>query len=228
VAFLQIPIITLPLWRHVLILGVIQGTWRFFIYIVLFSAILIGTARTPIARKAATAIVCLWTIGAVLPVLLAIYNVHLYHHETPTGGEPPEYIPVYSLHAGPAFDSMLTNHVNDPHVLPMGFLGKDEYIHAQTIGPVEEHYEILLHSTRSMTFHRFYWPAWRLYVNDRPIRSWPDSIGRAQAQLPAGKYEATWKIETSSLEMYGKGLSIAALTCIVVILGVSMARKRVT
>jgi hypothetical protein len=61
------------LWNIFPPLRLVQFPWRFYPLILLFGCIVVGTARTPLMKLAATWVSAVWIIGAVLPMILVVF-----------------------------------------------------------------------------------------------------------------------------------------------------------
>ena len=94
--------------------------------------------------------------------------------------------------------------------------------------PTSQLIDVNLTGAHRVTFHRFYWPMWHLFVQNAALRTWPDSIGRTVADLPGGHYQATWKLEKSWQERAGYWISgLALIVCAVMGIGLLRSRVRV-
>jgi hypothetical protein len=118
----------------------------------------------------------------------------------------------------------MKRHQND--VPALASLSGNERVELAAQSLTSETFEATLKSPRTVTFHRFYWPAWRLYSNGQELKTWPDSIGRATADLPAGNYEAIWKLERSPLEQAGLWVSVLTVAGIIAIMAAGRVRRR--
>jgi hypothetical protein len=204
----------------------IQGTWRFYIDIVLFCALVVGIASSEELVQASRKIVYLWTLAAIPLMFLIIFNFHLYPHHPLDFSEPAEYVPIYALSNHRELDSILRSHATD---LPLcaSYLESGEHLKQIVNLPYLQKYDVVLLSTRNTISHRFYWPAWHLYANAKEIKTHPDSIGRATALLPAGHYTIEWKLERLPLEMAGLWVSGISWTGILLLSGIGLVRRRV-
>ncbi len=225
VALLEIPPLSRPLWGMVQPFMLIQGCWRFYIHFVLMGTVLVALAATPGMKKVAQAICWVVIVGAIGPVVLVVFNLHLYSHGNGPGGDPTEYLPIYTIHAQKLGYQELKVHAFDPMVLTD--LKAGERIEFDTLEPTSQDIIASLNYPHTVTFHRFYWPYWHLYINGNEIPSRPDSIGRAIAILPAGNHTATWQLERSPLERDGLWVSGISGVSVLLFLAGSSLKKRV-
>ncbi len=220
IVVLEVPPIGRPLLTKMPLLELVQGTWRFYIDVVLLGACVVGIARTAAMQKAARQIIWIWSAGALLPAVLIVLNLHLGTHQVGPAVDPPEYHPIY-VHAG---DSVLEGAKDG-----IEFATGRGYIRPITEKPDREDDSVSSSSAGLVTFHRFYWPAWHLYANGRELKTSPDSIlGLARAELPAGDYEMTWKLERTPLETAGLLISGMAWGGVLLTVGIGLAQRRVT
>jgi hypothetical protein len=222
IALLEIPPLSHPLWGMMQPFMLIQGCWRFYIHFVLMGMAAVAIAATPGMKRVAQAICCVFIVGAIGPVLLVIFNLHLYSHGNGPGGDPTEYLPIYTIHAQKVGFQVLREHASDSSIL--SDFQNDEHIEVGKPNPTSQNIIMSLNRIHLVTFHRFYWPYWHFYVNGNETPSHPDSIGRAAAMLPAGHYTATWQLERSPVEQ--TGIWISALTVAGIILWGVRGRHR--
>jgi hypothetical protein len=222
IIFLGIPVISVPFWRFLPPLPLIQDSWRFYSYGLLFVVVMLAIASSPMMRKASLAIVWMWAIGALVPILLVTFHVHLYQHFERPSGVATEYLTNNAVSRDSVVSTM-KRHENDAPALAVLF--ENERLELTGQSPTSDTLDVSLHSPRRIAYHRFYWPAWHLYVNGQELGNWPDSIGRATAYLPAGTYQAHWELERSPLELAGLWVSGLAATGIIGIAVVWRMRK---
>ncbi len=182
IGLLEIPPFSKPLWGMVQPFMLIQGCWRFYIHFVLMGTVVIAIAATPGMQRVARAICWVFIVGAIGPALLVIFNLHLYSHGNGPGGDPTEYLPIYTIHAQTVGFQALRKHAFDS--LTLSDVQNDERIEVDKPNPTSQNVTTDLNRAHLVTFHRFYWPYWHLFVNGNEIHSNPDSIGRATAILP--------------------------------------------
>ncbi|MDP4200299.1 MAG: hypothetical protein Q8922_10265 [Bacteroidota bacterium] len=220
--FLETPFLSWTVWYHILILELTVGAERYYIQLVLFAAVIIGIARSPNLLRASSAIVWVWTIGALFPALLILFNVHLFSHLDAPLHDPTEYLPAYTVREGDLH--LLRDHQQDPMILA-DFAPGDTVI-SREWRPVLEQYDASLRQPVVATFHQFYWPQWHLYMNDREIRSTFDSLGRAKVLLPAGHYQLSWQLQRSPLERAGIWVSSLTFLGVAIAAGGSLVQRR--
>jgi hypothetical protein len=222
VAFLGIPVISVPFWKFLPPLPLIQDSWRFYSYGLLFVVVMVGIGTSSMLRKASRAIVWLWVLGAFVPIVLVVFHIHLYQHFERPSNVATEYLTTYAVSRDSIVPTM-QRHEHDAPALAMLF--ENERMELAGQSPTADTLHVSLRSPRRIAYHRFYWPAWHLYANSELLRTWPDSIGRATADLPAGTYQASWELERSPLELAGLWISGFAATGIIGIAAVGRMRK---
>lgn len=223
---LEIPAIGRPVFSYVPVIELVQGTWRFYIDIVLLASCIVGIASSAALQRAAKQIIGIWIAGAMFPMALILMNIHISAHQQTQSTEPPEYAPIYTLKDHGKLESALS-HLNNMAPIVTGSRDGESVIIPIVNGPNREEYSVNFGSPSTVTFHRFYWPAWRLYTNGREILSRPDSLGRAVANFPAGQYRAVWQLERSPLEDAGIWISGIAWAGLAAVSGISLARRYV-
>lgn len=209
IALLELPFLSHLLWGHVQPFMLIQGCWRFYIQFVVAASVIVAIARTSVMKRIARAISWVWILGAIGPILLVILNFHLYPHSSGPGGDPTEYLPVYTINALTEGYQSIEKHQFNPNVIAVLKPGED--ITTVWQGPTTEKVTAQLKQLTPVVFHQFYWPYWHLIRNGSDIPSHPDSLGRAVADLPAGNYMATWNLEVAPMEKAGRWISLLAL-----------------
>ena len=186
--------------------------------------------------RAARDIAWVWALGAIGPATLLVFSLHFFAHTSRPLEDPLEYRPIYSAPNDefisrlpgrdadfvPVIDEM--TRIYAPHKTDLSALcdslGDRERIVRTISKPYSEEFQVSLRSPRKVTFHRFFWPAWHLYLDDRSstvgdpsstggreIISRPDSIGRAASILPKGEYTLRWQLEKMPLELSGLWIS---------------------
>jgi hypothetical protein len=222
ILLLDLPI-SIPVWRYVPIVSLVQGPWRFYIFVVVLLAILIGISQHPKLHRLIVGTISIWMIGALIPIMLVIFDFHVYTHHITVSLDPSEYLPagatdsVFASNMPERFLPVLEHLSPLPCSIILPPLSPQEYCTRWSFGAMAETFLVSLQTPRVATFHRFQWPAWHLYVNDRRINSIPDSMGRATAILPAGSYIATWQLERTPLEQGGLWISGITLVGMVAI-----------
>ena len=240
--FLEMPYISLPVWRYIPVFKLIQFGWRFYPHFVLFSSAIVAVAATMSIRGAAHRVTWIWAIGAIGPAMLITFSLHLFAHSSRPLEDAIEYRPINSMpndnfikrlppNQAVFFPvSVEMNRIYSPHEQDSpaiaDYQDREQVLRTISKASLEE-YQVRLTGSRMVTFHRFYWPAWHLYVNDQEIPSHPDSIGRAAANLPAGHYTATWKLERTPLETAGLWISGITWIGVLIFVGIGLIHSRV-
>jgi hypothetical protein len=252
--YLEIPYISLPVWRYIPVFKLIQFGWRFYTHFVLFAAVIVAVALSVSMLRVAKGIVWAWTLGVLGPAILIVFSLHIFEHSSRPLEDAIEYRPIYTkpddnfiarLPKEKAIFFAVTDEMNRVYVPrqaepPAATDFQDgERIARKVSKPYLEEYDATLHGSREVTFHRFYWPAWHLYVDDRSstvddrsstddreIMSRPDSIGRATATLPQGHYKIRWRLEKTPLESAGFWISRLTLCGIALAAVTDLFRRR--
>jgi hypothetical protein len=222
---LEIPPIGRPVLSSVPMINLIQGTWRFYLDVVLLVSCVIGIARSEPLRQAGTQIIWIWLVGAIFCMIPILLHFHFSQHQETHLMDPPEYAPIYTLKNHDSLETCFSHFTN------IGPIMSDSNIDGSTITlnrNSAEQQEYILNARRPMrvTFHRFYWPAWHLYASDREIISHPDSLGLTTAVLPAGNYTATWQLERTPLERAGLWISGIAWAGLILMWGIGLGHRR--
>jgi hypothetical protein len=213
-------------------LQLIQFPWRFYSQLLLFGVLIVGTARSRAVMRAAKWISGLWIAGAMLPVIFVVFNLHLFPHFDSPVTEATEFLPIFfnPLNATKGMDIKTSlDHSLQPHTSDSPALGNfnpKENVQRNIVEPYHETYSVVLQTPHTVTFHRFYWPYWHLYVNGSEIISCPDSLGRATAILPSGEYAATWQLERTPLEYAGLWISGIAWIGLILMWGIGLGLRR--
>ncbi len=222
VFLLDLPI-SLPVWRHIPLFSLIQGPWRFYICIVMLFAMVIGIFQTPKLRRLIVGTISIWMLCALLPITIVLLDYHVYAHHVTVDVDPAGFLPagatasVFASNTPERFLPALEHLSLLPCSIASPPLSAQEYCTRSSFAATTETFHISLRTPRVATFHRFQWPAWHLYANEREITSIPDSMGRATAILPAGSYIATWQLERSLLEQAGlwiSGITLAGMVAV--------------
>jgi hypothetical protein len=234
--FAVIIILDLPwcysIWNRFAPLQIVVFNWRFYSFILLLTAILVGIARTKTLQRGAQAIVALWTIAALGQSFLVLFNLHIASHFDRAPEEASEYRPAYVLPSPKdpfnLFDTLATlygPHRNDSPIFNR--TSSIEHISLMDAKPDVMTYNALLESAKTITFHRFLWPTWHLRRNGTEIPTLRDSLGRAIATLPSGHYTFRWQLERTPLETAGFWISGFAWCGVIITSGIGLVRTRV-
>ncbi|GEM_PF-1533813 len=233
ILFLDLFPLSAIVWNHFSPLDLVQFPWRFYPLMLLFGTLIVGLAQTPIVERIAKWVTAVWVLGAILPIVLVVFSMHIFAPFERPLEDATEYLPIYfnppvPEHGGgirEAVDRMIGPHASDSAAI--GIFSNTESIRSTLEAPYLEEFKVMFEKSDAVTFHRFYWPFWHLYVNGSEIPSRPDSLGRATATLPAGRYRATWKLERTPLETAGLWISGFAWSGIIVYGGIGFVRNRV-
>ncbi len=220
VLFLDFSPLSAWLWNSPLF-HLIQIPWRFYPQLLLFATVVVGIAYSGSLRLGAKAIIWLSALGLILPIAVVLSSWHSLDRPP---AEDDAYAPRSSIPSD-NLEAMILSHQQDPFALTD--LHDGEEIRGIPGIPYSGKFNVAFQTVHSITFHRFYWPYWHLYVNGNEIPSRPDSIGRATAVLPAGRYSADWQLERTPLETAGLWISGIAWSGVVIFWGIGLARRHV-
>jgi hypothetical protein len=221
---LEIPVLSHPLWGWVQPFILIQGVWRFYINTLLLGVVIVAKAERDAMCRAASIISWLWIAGAILPAMLVVFNLHVFSHTEGPGGDPTEYLPIYTLPVQKQGIAELERHADEPRFIAT--LQGNEHLDLVRAEPTSSEIDAQLTQARCIVFHRFFWPAWHLYSDGIELPSKPDSMGRATAWIPAGHHTLRWKLEMFPMERAGRWVTGATIFLLVSILGINFFRHR--
>ena len=225
ILFLEFAPISAPLWDSFVVLQLIQGSWRFYILFVLFTAAFVALANTQRHFAAAKLILWTWGIASIPLALLLLFNVHLTpHHEGPLLDEK-EYAPVYTLKDRDTLNQTLSLAAAS---FAQGWFGPGErgQVRRTASNPSSDEYSVTIPVSEAVRFPRFYWPSWRLAIDSQPVLSHPDSLGFATAVLPQGSHVARWTQTKTPIEQAGMWISSITASVGILALGVGWMQRR--
>jgi len=223
---LEVPAISRPIWLGAPILHLIQGVYRFYIVLVLLVSCFVAVASSRPIRSAASAILTVWGVAAMVPLAVVLFQLHFNPHVDPDAVDPPEYATIYAPANRYVLEAMVLRHEGDaPALLDSEGTAGDRIQPDDSIA--HDRFTVSLSEKRLVTFHRLYWPGFHLCARGQEIASQPDSIGRATAIFPAGKYTATWELIRSPLETAGLWISGPAWIGVLIFWGIGLVRTRV-
>ena len=223
---LEVPILSRSIWLDAPILHLIQGVYRFYIVLTLLASCVVAVAASRQMRSAATAIVTVWALASIVPLLIVIFQLHFNPHANPDAVDPPEYATKYAPKNRYVLEAMVLRHKDDPPAMLDSTGAPADRIQLED-SQYHDRFKVSIFHERRVTFHRLYWPAYHLIANGRRIASFPDSIGRATAVLPAGKYEVKWELVHTPLEIAGLWISGLAWGGVLLFWGIGFVRRRV-
>ncbi len=229
IVFLQIPVVSLPIWEHVPGFDLIQGGWRFYIDVVILVSILVAVARHTFMQRAMTFVATIWALGSIYPIFLVMLHIHpSKHFDGRPNFDAPEYASVFTKFVVSAtLEDLVDRHASEPELLPWGNITPSESFLAHPRLATSQTLDLNFTQPHRVTFHRSYWPAWHLYVPDSQLKVWPDSIGRMVADLPSGKYTAEWRLQKSWQERAGYWISGLTLLGMMLCSGIGRYRRGV-
>ena len=220
VLFLDYSPLSAWLWNSQLF-SLIQIPWRFYPLLLLFATIFVGIASSVLLKYAAKGIILVCAAGLILPVAGVLSSWHSINW---IPEEDNAYAPNSPINSD-NIQQIVDSHQWDQNALTN--FQKAETIKYVSNAPYEDEFEAGFLTPHAITFHRFYWPYWHLYVNGSEITSHPDSIGRAVAELPAGHYAAIWRLERTPLERAGLWISGTACSGVLIFSGIGLIQMRV-
>jgi hypothetical protein len=220
ILFLDCSPLSAWLWNSPLF-HLIQIPWRFYPNLLLFTMVLVGVASSTTLQRAAKGVLWITALSLILPIAGVLSSWHYIDR-------PPEedlaYAPA-SLISSNNIQSVINAHRSDPDA--ESDLQAQEEIRIVSNTFYDEKFETVLLTPHIVTFHRFYWPYWHLYANGSEIPSHSDSIGRATALLPSGRYIAEWRLERTPLQRAGFWISGIAWAGVILFWGIGIVRMRV-
>jgi hypothetical protein len=200
--FLETPYLSLPVWRYVKIISLIQGVWRFYIDVLLLAACVVAAATTVRMTRAANLITGVLILGAVLPAILVVTSYHIGPHYAPRPGDPLEYLPARASEASIPLPRRVA--VDPP-------LDASESVRVGASGPID--IRVAAHLERAHTIHlpTFYWRAWHAHEGAATLAMTSDTNGMIQLVIPQGEHRIAVDLERSASERAGLWISGIAL-----------------
>ncbi len=111
--------------------------------------------------------------------------------------------------------------MSDPPAILLGLTLPGDSIGLISKAPTEWKFSVRLDRAASVRFHQFYWPYWKLYKDSNEIPLTPDPNGFVNAELPAGNYSISLKLERSQIENTGSVTSIFGCSMLAILLAIS-------
>jgi len=210
---LNIPYLTLPLWRHFLPLQLIQFTFRFDILILFFGCALLSLPRAKSKRSVMDSAAILWCVAGIALVAMNVLGLRPHGPKpTYTHYDPAEYAPIYTSTDVQQVIRFADQHEHDRYAVPLSSLSADESVHGTPSPEAGGVIDCSLDSSRTIVAHSFYWPYWQCLVDGNNIHCYPANDGRLLVDLPRGKYRAVITMKRSEAEIVGSWISIVALS----------------
>lgn len=206
IAFLQTPVLSVPVWHALPPLKLLQGSWRLYITVVLSAAVVVALIHTSRFRRLSNAFVALIAFGTFLPSVVVILNVHLSEHLEPAGDDPLEYLPKTALFGVAPQPTLQADSLRsvEPAL-------SNERITLQEHGADLLQYEVRFTRPHSVTLPFYEWPLMRFFVADRALGPERDPSGYVRLQLPSGSYPLQLRVIRSEAENIGSLISLVSL-----------------
>jgi len=207
--FLQIPIVSVPIWKYFPLFNLIQFSTRFSVLLcigipIAYLAIPTGKSRTLMLLS--MMVLMLFCYKKSVPGLEASWAEKPIDPNGVIARDPPEYQPIS---AGTDFLGQHTAAIRDttaPEIVASNLQPGDSIsIKRRLLDETDFHAH--LSRPTAVQFHRLYWPTWKLSAEYGALSLGHDSIGRIIARLPAGDYDATLQIALSPIERTGEWVS---------------------
>lgn len=223
VAALQLPVVSLPLWRHIPLLQFIQVPWRLYIGLVLAMSIVVAIVRSPRAIRLSAVGVIVLAIGSLAATSLPLFNLHFFSHWVSKDADPPEYLSARAslevvhqpeVPAGERWSAAIDQ--GQPNEL-VRLLNSDAYSRV---------YSVTLAADRRVHFRQLYWKEWRFFAAGHEISGFEDDSGYHAALLPAGSYTLAFRLVNPASEERAAVVSIGSASFALGLFAVLLVRRR--
>jgi hypothetical protein len=226
---IQFPPIGDLLFYRVQVFELIQFVWRFYILILLLLALWYGllqhsngvaavpSTRLLFQRRTLSAVTLCFSLITIVCCVIALADLRVHPrvpHWTPF--DPPEYASIYASDDPNTVIRVAKEHAHDPFVQVGRTLDSNEVIRWRQGDPKHVSFAVTLTQPARIALHQFSWPLWRLVASGSAIPLGTDSLARATAILHAGEYTADLKLERSTEERIGNGISLTTLGLLIV------------
>jgi hypothetical protein len=208
--FLAIPYLTLPIWQNLLIMQLVQFTYRFDFLIVFWACVAAafwdGDRRERILKWT----LALWCVAGVglagindlgLKLHLAVVSYTIY--------DPAEYAPACATRDVAGVIQFATQHAHDDYATPSPALTAGEHLSAMRKPEGGGVLQCKFVAPHTIVLHTFYWPNWKFTIAGREIPSAPIRDGRLSVVLPAGEYTADLSLVRLPIEKQSGNASLA-------------------
>jgi hypothetical protein len=221
--FFQIPFLSAPLWHVIPGMPFVQFSWR-------WNGILL-LAIAAIFMKGRTSIVHCVIIGLALTTILSELTLSrniFVRPPLPINSfrmDAPEYAPKWASNDPYEVIGIAKRRMSDPPAILMGLTLPGDSIGLVSRSPVEWKFSVKLDRAVPVRFHQFYWPYWKLYKDSTEILLAPDPNGFTSAELPAGQYSLSLKLERSTFESTGSNVSHFGCSLLAILLAFTSYRS---
>lgn len=220
----QIPFLSLPLWKWLPLFDLVQFSWRWDVLLTFTIPVAIASLLTEeVAGKCYRLIVptvlLLLVVASNLPTALTTVTRHLESPSlssvNPAAFDVLEYAPKTAPHTLDSMQQLFASNAKFPEITVLRPLQRGESDTLLVRASALTRFHADLHQPAMVRFHRFYWSTWRLTEENftTGIRIFPDSTGILSAELPAGSSNYTLSIVPTDGELIGAWFSLVG--CIV-------------
>jgi hypothetical protein len=233
--FLQMPF-SLAIWDHFPPLQLLQFSWRWSGILLFVPAVGVALAidrwgETSISNRLARWSVAIYSLFVMFWYARYIFIVVTFAAPPPmvdaarTGAA--EHVPSTAYFTLDPWTSIhyATRRLDEAPVTPDR---TGASVQLMSDSGITRAYSVDARSAFNARFHLYYWPYWKLRVNEIPVPTYADAHGIMNATLPSGHYIATLTLERSSGERVGTIISLvaSALFAGVCVFGFLKARRR--
>jgi hypothetical protein len=210
--FLSIPYVSLPIWQNLLIMQLVQFTYRFDFLIVFWACVAAAFwdgDRQELVLKWGLVLWCF--AGVALATINDVdFKIHL-EVVSYTIYDPAEYAPACATRDVAGVIQFATQHAHDDYATPRPALATGEHLIATRKPEGGGVLQCQFTVPHTIVMHTFYWPNWRLSIAGRELPCTPIKDGRLSVRLPAGNYTCDLALVRSSIEVQSGFASLAFL-----------------
>jgi hypothetical protein len=221
---LQIPFLALPFWNLIPGMTFVQFSWRWNGVLLLIIALNAGTHA-----KTFPSIFSIFIGLALITILseLTLSRNLFIRPPLPINSfrmDAPEYATKWASSDPSEVIAIAQRRLSDPPAILLGLTLSGDTVALTSKSPNEWKFSAKLDRAAPVRFHQFYWPYWKLYKDSIEIPLAPDPNGFATAELPAGYYPISLKLEKSEMENTGFITSLIGCSILIILLIVSSYR----
>lgn len=211
VLFVQIPYLSILLFKYLPLGVIVQFPWRFDMLLMPVVGVLLARQLDTQRARMASLIAIAWTCLLFAIMTARFSGFAINPHPRATWGDSWEYmVPKWALPQDTTTDKTL----NPYRVLPeisVDRLGTLETAQLLGSGPYEDSIDVHFDRQHIISFHRYYWPQWRLTSNGQSVGTAVDTVGRLIASIGPGRQRIRLQLIPSPAEWAGWLISVAAL-----------------
>lgn len=216
--FLQLPIVSVPVWNLLSPLKLVQFSWRWDVLLTFCVGVCIAYADNLLAGqwfKYSLVVILVYVVVAYGFWSVKIYNEKLPAVATPTD-EAIEYAPREAIGSKWRLLSFIRSADSLPELTPLRELDKAESVQLTSRTGSITNAQVDLKEPTRLSFHRFFWPYWRLYMlkdrEENTLKTFADSNGVLCAELPAGKYRLELSMQEPEVVKSASIISLIGVT----------------